>query len=72
MHPWRAFTSLKMTAGRQSAATGVVMVDFNATASGQRIILDEHLASLVNVLSKHRLSLQDVEPDILGRARGYL
>jgi type I restriction enzyme M protein len=52
---------------------GVInMVDFNATAAGQRIISDEHLASLINVLSRHCLGLQDVEPDILGRAYEYL
>jgi type I restriction enzyme M protein len=52
---------------------GVVdMVDFNATAAGQRIISDEHLSSLINVLSRYRLGLQDVEPDLLGRAYEYL
>lgn len=52
---------------------GVVdTVDFNATAAGQRIVDDQRLASLVQVLSKHRLGLADVEPDILGRAYEYL
>ncbi len=52
---------------------GVInMVDFNATAAGQRILSDEHLSNLINVLSKHRLGLDDVEPDILGRAYEYL
>jgi type I restriction enzyme M protein len=52
---------------------GVInMVDFNATAAGQRIISDEHLSNLIDVLSKHRLGLHDVEPDILGRAYEYL
>jgi len=52
---------------------GVIdMVDFNATAAGQRIISDEHLSNLIEVLSKHRLGLHDVEPDILGRAYEYL
>jgi type I restriction-modification system DNA methylase subunit len=48
------------------------VVDFNATTSGQRNITDERLAVLVQVLSKHRLGLQDIEPDILGRAYEYL
>ncbi|WP_198133513.1 N-6 DNA methylase [Chloroflexus aggregans] len=48
------------------------MVDFNATAAGQRIISDEHLAALIEVLSRHRLGLDDVEPDLLGRAYEYL
>jgi len=52
---------------------GVIdIVDFNATAAGQRIINDDRLASLVQVLGRHRLGLRDVEPDILGRAYEYL
>ncbi|MBV9282318.1 MAG: SAM-dependent DNA methyltransferase [Chloroflexi bacterium] len=52
---------------------GVIdMVDFNATAAGQRIVDDGRLAALVGVLSRHRLGLRDVEPDILGRAYEYL
>jgi type I restriction enzyme M protein len=52
---------------------GVIdLVDFNATAAGQRIVPDDYLARLVEVLSRYRLGLQDVEPDILGRAYEYL
>ena len=52
---------------------GVIdLVDFNATTAGQRIVPDEYLATLVDVLSRHRLGLRDVEPDILGRAYEYL
>jgi type I restriction enzyme M protein len=52
---------------------GVVdVVDFNATTAGQRIVDDQRLAALVQVLSQHRLGLQDVEPDILGRAYEHL
>ena len=52
---------------------GVVdIVDFNATTAGQRIITDDKLKLLVDVLGKHRLGLDDVEPDILGRAYEYL
>ena len=48
---------------------GVIdVVDFNATAAWQRIIDDPPLAELIQVLSKYRLGLNDVEPDILGRA----
>ena len=47
-------------------------VDFNATAAGQRIIDDDRLAALVGVLSRHRLGLEDVEPDLFGRAYEYL
>ena len=47
-------------------------VDFNATAAGQRILDDASLTELVQVLSRHRLGLKDVEPDILGRAYEYL
>ena len=52
---------------------GVIdVVDFNATAAGQRILDDEPLAALVQVLSRHRLGLDDVEPDLFGRAYEYL
>ncbi len=52
---------------------GVIdMVDFNATAAGQRIVPDDYLARLIEVLSRHRLGLEDVEPDMLGRAYEYL
>jgi len=52
---------------------GVIdVIDFNATAAGQRIISDEKLKHLVDTLSKHRLGLLNVEPDILGRAYEYL
>jgi type I restriction enzyme M protein len=48
------------------------IVDFNATAAGQRVLDDGTLSRLVEILSKHRLGLEDVEPDILGRAYEYL
>lgn len=52
---------------------GVIDVtDFNATTAGQRIVGDEQLHQLVQVLNKYRLGLKDVEPDILGRAYEYL
>jgi type I restriction enzyme M protein len=49
-------------------------IDFNATAAGQRIVDDARLAALVQVLNHpdYRLGLDDVEPDILGRAYEYL
>jgi type I restriction enzyme M protein len=55
--------------------SGVVdITDFNATAAGQRIVDDGRLAALVQVLNnpEYRLGLDDVEPDILGRAYEYL
>lgn len=52
---------------------GVIdFVDFNATASGQRVISDDKIKLLIDTLNKHRLGLKDVEPDILGRAYEYL
>jgi type I restriction enzyme M protein len=49
-------------------------IDFNATAAGQRIVDDVRLAALVQVLNHpdYRLGLDDVEPDMLGRAYEYL
>jgi len=52
---------------------GVIdIVDFNATAAGQRIISDDRLKGLIDVLGRYRLGLDDVEPDIFGRAYEYL
>lgn len=52
---------------------GVIdIVDFNATAAGQRIISDDSLIQLIDILGRYRLGLKDVEPDILGRAYEYL
>ena len=46
--------------------------DFNERQSGQRTLDEEHLASLIEVISRHRLGLKNTEPDILGRAYEYL
>ncbi|MBU0477727.1 type I restriction-modification system subunit M [bacterium] len=52
---------------------GVIdIVDFNATVSGERIIDDGKLSSLIEIISRHRIGLNDAEPDILGRAYEYL
>lgn len=52
---------------------GVLNVqDFNEQQSGQRTLDDERLEALIEVISRHRLGLQDTEPDILGRAYEYL
>ena len=52
---------------------GVIdIVDYNATASGQRILDDDTLARLIEILNRYRLGMNDVEPDILGRAYEYL
>jgi type I restriction enzyme M protein len=65
--------AVRLIARENPSLEGVInMVDFNATAAGQRIIPDDHLSRLIDVLSRHRLGLQDVEPDILGRAYEYL
>lgn len=52
---------------------GVIDIrDYNETASGQRIISDESLKALIDILNKHNLGLCNAEPDILGRAYEYL
>jgi type I restriction enzyme M protein len=52
---------------------GVIDIqDFNETAAGQPIVDEGRLAALVQTLSRYRLGLDDVEPDILGRAYEYL
>jgi len=65
--------AVRAVARENPRLAGVIdLVDFNATAAGQRIIPDEYLAKLVEILSRYRLGLHDVEPDILGRAYEYL
>jgi type I restriction enzyme M protein len=52
---------------------GVIdVVDFNATAAGQRIITDDKIKALIDTLGRYRLGLEGVEPDIIGRAYEYL
>ena len=46
--------------------------DFNEQQSGQRTLDDERLERLIEVISRHRLGLQNTEPDILGRAYEHL
>jgi type I restriction enzyme M protein len=67
--------AVRAVARQNPKLSGVIDVtDFNATAAGQRIVDDPRLAALVQVLNKpeYRLGLDDVEPDILGRAYEYL
>lgn len=46
--------------------------DFNERQSGQRILDDDRLSSLIEVISRYKLGLKNTEPDILGRAYEYL
>jgi type I restriction enzyme M protein len=67
--------AVRAVARENPRLSGVIDVtDFNATAAGQRIVDDQHLTNLVQVLNnpEYRLGLGDVEPDILGRAYEYL
>jgi type I restriction enzyme M protein len=65
--------AVRATTRENPRLQGVIdVVDFNATTSGQRIVDDQRLAVLIQILSRHRLGLDDVEPDILGRAYEYL
>ncbi|MFW6124309.1 MAG: N-6 DNA methylase [Acidobacteriota bacterium] len=52
---------------------GVIDIkDFNETAEGQRVVSDDKLRLLIDILGRYRLGLEDVEPDMLGRAYEYL
>ena len=42
--------------------------DYNERQSGQRTLDDDPLASLIEILSRHRVGLKNTEPDVLGRA----
>jgi type I restriction enzyme M protein len=47
-------------------------VDFNAAVSGERIIPDEKLSMLIEIISRYRIGPAETEPDIIGRAYEYL
>ncbi|RLC77244.1 MAG: SAM-dependent DNA methyltransferase [Chloroflexi bacterium] len=65
--------AMRAVARENPKLQGVIdQVDFNATAAGQRILSDAQLRRLIQILSRYRLGLKDVEPDILGRAYEYL
>ena len=65
--------AVRAVARENPKLSGVIDVrDFNETAAGQRILGDDRLRALIQRLSQYRLGLQDVEPDILGRAYEYL
>ena len=65
--------AMREVASQNPRLQGVLDVeDFNERQSGQRIIDDERLEKLIEVISQHRLGLEDAEPDILGRAYEYL
>jgi len=65
--------AVRVIARENPKLQGVIDIkDFNETAGGQRVVSDDKLKILVDVLNRHRLGLKDVEPDILGRAYEYL
>lgn len=66
-------TAMREVARLNPELQGVLDVkDFNERQSGQRTLDDEWLAALIEVLSRHRLGLNNTQPDILGRAYEYL
>ena len=66
-------TAMREVAKLNPQLDGVVNVrDFNETQSGQRTLDDDRLATLIEVISRHRLGLKNAEPDVLGRAYEYL
>ncbi|MBN2123455.1 MAG: SAM-dependent DNA methyltransferase [Deltaproteobacteria bacterium] len=66
-------THLREIAKANPLLEGIIdRVDFNATTHGQRDIDDDRLSNLIEEISKKRLGLKDVEPDIIGRSYEYL
>ncbi len=65
--------AMREVARLNPALDGVLNVkDYNERQSGQRALDEERLASLIEVISRHRLGLKNAEPDVLGRAYEYL
>ena len=46
--------------------------DYNERQSGQRTLDDDRVATLIEVITRHRLGLKFIDPDNLGRAYEYL
>ncbi|OGR46696.1 MAG: XRE family transcriptional regulator [Elusimicrobia bacterium GWA2_66_18] len=66
-------TAIRAVAKANDSLQGVIdIVDYNETRNGERELSDNALARLIEILSKNRLGLNDVEPDFLGRAYEYL
>ena len=66
-------TIMRDIAKQNPSLSGIIdRVDFNATTHGQRDIDDDRLSNLIEKISKKRLGLNDVEPDIIGRSYEYL
>ena len=66
-------TFMRDIAKEQTRLQGIIdRVDFNATTHGQRDIDDDKLSNLIEEISKKKLGLKDVEPDIIGRSYEYL
>ena len=69
----RITDNLRAIARENPDLVGVVdRRDFNATEGNQRVLDDNALARLVDILSEQRLGLRDVQPDLIGRAYEYL
>ena len=65
--------AMRKVVSQNPRLSGVLDVqDFNEQQSGQRALDDDRLEALIEIISQHRLGLQDTEPDILGRAYEYL
>lgn len=66
-------TAMREVARLNPDLQGVLDVkDYNERQSGQRTLDEERLATLIEVVTRHRLGLRNIEPDILGRAYEYL
>ena len=65
--------AMRVVVSQNPRLSGVLDVqDFNEQQSGQRALDDDRLEALIEIISQHRLGLEDTEPDILGRAYEYL
>ena len=65
--------AMRVVVSQNPRLSGVLDVqDFNEQQSGQRTLDDDRLEALIEIISQHRLGLQNTEPDILGRAYEYL
>lgn len=65
--------AMRKVAEQNPDLLGVLDVkDYNERQSGERMLDDDRLSTLIEVISRHRLGLRNTEPDIIGRAYEYL
>lgn len=66
-------TAMREVAKRNPGLSGTLTLkDYNEKQSNQRVLDDDRLKDLIEVISRHRLGLKNTNADVLGEAYEYL